>query len=165
MLPTRADLRYHLPQYGQRSVAWDEYNHLTQTTDCPHLLSIRNSSMHLFKNKNCICISNIAIRIAWVNFLGARWGTHKYMTLCWISKKGNDMDIFLKWDSSWILMIPEYHWWLGLIDQLQSVLLSSFFLHLKNFHLMTQTASMWLLPVITMEIITVHKADMKNINT
>jgi hypothetical protein len=44
-------------------------------------------------------------------------------------------------------------------------LLSSFFLHLKNFHLMTQTASMWLLPVITMEIITVHKADMKNINT
>jgi len=56
------------------------------------------------------------------------------------------MNTPLRWDSSSKPTSPEYHWLLDLADRHQSVLWSSSSHHSKNFHLMTRTVSMWLLP-------------------
>jgi len=56
------------------------------------------------------------------------------------------MNTPLRRDSSSKPTSPEYHWSLDLADRHQSVLWSSSSHHLKNFHLMTRTVLMWLLP-------------------
>jgi len=56
------------------------------------------------------------------------------------------MNTPLWWDSSSKPTSPKYHWLLDLADRHQSVLWSSSSHHLKNFHPMTRTVLMWLLP-------------------